>query len=309
MMLPSFQYPMVLFLLVIPVFLIAWTILRNDRQVKIPVDHSSVSHGWLIRILITSMESVVPITFAIVIIILAGPLQPDEPKETRSLTNIQFCVDVSGSMTSSMGEGSRYDASMAAIIDFVDQRKGDAFGLTFFGNEVLDWVPLTKDTSAIKCSLPFMDPKSPNHPGWLGGTEIGKDLKACRKRLLNQDDGDRMVVLVSDGYSGDLGGERNDEIIRMMEEDNITIYAIHVAQGEAPPDVVNIAIGTGGDVFVAGEPGSLEGIFKQIDKMQPAKVEKTSVENLFLYWHFCLAAFSAACVSMLGSFGLRYTPW
>ena len=31
---------------------------------------------------------------------------------------------------------------MKAIDDFLDFRKGDAFGLTFFGNNVLHWVPL-----------------------------------------------------------------------------------------------------------------------------------------------------------------------
>jgi Ca-activated chloride channel family protein len=57
---------------------------------------------------------------------------------------------------------------------FLDYRTGDAFGLTFFGNSVLHWVPLTNDVSAFRCAPPFMHPR--NLPRWFGGTEIGKAL-------------------------------------------------------------------------------------------------------------------------------------
>ena len=115
-----------------------------------------------------------PIMLAIVIWILAGPMELGRPTTKRQVTNIQFCVDISGSMTASFGEGDRYEASMKAIDQFLEFREGDAFGLTFFGNEVLHWCPLTTDSSAIRCSVPFMHPRVA--PGWFGGTEIGKAL-------------------------------------------------------------------------------------------------------------------------------------
>ena len=120
-----------------------------------------------------------------VVLILAGPQKWDEPRSKRVLTNIEFCVDVSGSMTASFGEGTRYDASMRAINDFLDYRTGDAFGLTFFGNSVLHWVPLTTDVSAFRCAPPFMKPG--RLPSWFGGTEIGKALLACRRILIERD--------------------------------------------------------------------------------------------------------------------------
>ena len=52
-------------------------------------------------------------------------------------------------MTTPLGDGTRYDASMKAIDEFLKIRQGDAFGLTFFGNNVLHWVPLTSDPSAV----------------------------------------------------------------------------------------------------------------------------------------------------------------
>ena len=40
----------------------------------------------------------------------------------------------------------------------LDGRVGDSFGLTFFGNAPLHWVPLTTDTSAFRCAATFMRP-------------------------------------------------------------------------------------------------------------------------------------------------------
>ena len=71
------------------------------------------------------------------ILIYCRPLRQAEPKQERSLTNIELVLDVSGSMTSPFGNGSRYDASIAAMNEFTSRRKGDAFGLAIFGNEVL----------------------------------------------------------------------------------------------------------------------------------------------------------------------------
>src|SRR5206468_11715957 len=57
----------------------------------------------------------------------------------RALTNILFALDVSGSMTSPFGDGKRSDKAIEAINEFTTYRKGDAFGLTIFGSDVLHW--------------------------------------------------------------------------------------------------------------------------------------------------------------------------
>ncbi len=308
-MIPSFRFPWLLLLIVVPVAIMAWHVMRDDRRIIIPVDHAGNRHGYLIRTLLTFFEWMTPIALAIAIIILAGPTTLSEPQAERNLTNIEFCVDVSGSMTAQMGEGTRYDASMAAIKQFVDTRKGDAFGLTFFGNEVLHWVPVTKDTSAITCAIPFMDPKLPTHPPWLGGTEIGKALRACRKRLIQQEEGDRMIVLVSDGYSSDLSGGNDMLIAQELSNDGITVFSIHVAEGEAPGEVANLAIGTGGEVFPTSDPDALEVIFKRIDQMKPATMKNTTVSTLDYYEPFAYVGLTVIGLAIFASFGLRYTPW
>src|SRR5262249_544613 len=134
---PTFAYPMVLLLLAVPVLLLAFVWARRwllpTRRVVLPLDRAVGRSGWWWWPFITLAGPLPPLLLAVVVLILAGPQRTGSPQQKRSLTNIEFCVDVSGSMMSTYGEGTRYDAAMKAVDQFLDYRKGDAFGLTFFG--------------------------------------------------------------------------------------------------------------------------------------------------------------------------------
>ena len=306
--LPSgFRYSWVLLFEAIPILLLFWLWHRRRRAVPLPVDHSLHGRGWLIKSSVNLAESLTPVVLGIVIFLLAGPLQLGKPRSQRALTNILFCVDVSGSMNAQFGEGTRYDASMKAINSFIDMRSGDAFGLQFFGNSVVRWTPLTTDPSALKCALPFMRPSVV--PIWMGGTAIGTALLDARQMLMEQESGDRLVILVSDGASPDLNGDNDLEIARALYDAGITVYAIHIAEGDAPDPIVRLTSKTGGDVFVPGDEAALAGIFAKIDAMQKTETIRTIAEqqdNFSPYAFLGLAFFTFALAC---SFGLRYTPW
>ena len=259
---PFAHWPL-LSLLVVPLGLLAWVWLRTGRHVVLPFDHGGrIGSGWL-GAFVNLAEMMPPLVLAVVVLILALPQQLSEPRTKRAMTNIEFCVDISGSMSAPFGEGTRYDASMEAINEFLDFRQGDAFGLTFFGNNVLHWVPLTTDTSAIRCSVPFMRPEVA--PPWFGGTEIGKALLACKRRLADREEGDRMIVLVSDGASADLSNGNDEVVMRRLRDDGIVVYAIHISESTVPPAIVNITSATGGGVFQPGDKGALQDVFQRID--------------------------------------------
>jgi Ca-activated chloride channel family protein len=302
-----FRHKPVLFLLVIPFALLLWTWTRKGRAVVLPFDYRPRRSDAWARTLLRVFASVPALVLAVVVLILAGPQAWSEPRTKRALTNIEFCVDVSGSMMAKFGEGDRYDASMAAIDSFLDVRKGDAFGLTFFGNNVLHWVPLTTDPSAIKCAPPFMKPGS--IPPWFNGTLIGKALRACRKVLIEREEGDRMIVLVTDGYSADLAGGADEEVARELKQDGIAVYTIHIADGDIPREVVRIAELTGGEAFKPEDTDELAHVFARIDKMQKTRLEKTQSEAADHFEPWCLAGLGLLGVSLLALFGLRYTPW
>ena len=141
----NFTYPLVLLGLVLPIGLLAWAWRRTDRRLVLPFDHARPGSGWGYFVLINLAESIPALLLAIALVLLAGPQRLGEPKTKRVLTNIELCVDVSGSMTSPFGDGDRYDTAMKAVEEFCTFRKGDAFGLTFFGNNYLHWCPLTSD--------------------------------------------------------------------------------------------------------------------------------------------------------------------
>ncbi len=303
----GFRFPILLWLELLPLVLLIWIWFRKTRALALPVDYSTVSNGRFWLVLVRMSESLIPGLIAVLILILAGPLQLGKPQAQRKLTNILFCVDVSGSMLAEFGEGNRYDASMAAINNFLDARTGDAFGLTFFGNSVLHWTPLTSDASAIRCSVPFMRPE--NVPVWMGGTEIGKALLACRKVLMERESGDRMIILVSDGSSSDMFGDAAQQIADRLRNEGIIVYAIHIDAGDPPDEIVRVTTGTGGDVFVPDDPEGLQSIFTKIDSMQRAEIERIIAEQLDNFAPYCAVSIVLLLAVVVTAYGLRFTPW
>lgn len=303
----SFAYPAVLVLLAAPVALIAWVWRRTSGRVAMPFDHGGQPSGRAWAIVLGMAESLPALILATVIVLLAGPQRLSAPRTKRVLTNIELCVDVSSSMISPLGDGTRYDASMKAIDHFLEVRKGDAFGLTFFGNNVLHWVPLTGDPSAIRCAPPFMKPQ--NVPVWFGGTEIGKALLACKELLTAREEGDRMIVLVTDGVSFDLSNGNDETIAQTLRKNNISVYAIHISETAVPDPIVNIARMTGGEVFPVDDPDALTAVFRRIDEMRETKLEKTASELLDDFAPACMVGLALLGASGCALFGLRYTPW
>jgi Ca-activated chloride channel family protein len=308
----SFLHSWVLLLLVIPAALLYWTWWRPGRRLVLPFDHGPPGSGTVWRLLITGMESMPPLLLAVAIILLAGPQRPGEPRDKRVLTNIELCLDVSGSMTIPFGEGARYDVAMAALNEFVTYRKGDAFGLTFFADETLQWVPLTSDVSAIRCSPPFMRPEKA--PDWVGtwGTDIGKAIRACAKVLRERGEGERMIVLVTDGEDVADLVRTHEEITRELVAEKITVFAVIIqenSQSNIQDEVINICHHTGGEAFLAGDPDAMRTIFQRIDKMKQTRVEKTIGETVDDFVPWTIAGLALAGVALSSLFGLRYTPW
>jgi len=301
------ERPWMLFMIIIPMAVLAWIWARRGRRVAVPLDYGTRPSRSVIQVLISLSESLLPAILTVAIVIACIPLTAGNPVSQRRLTNIEFCVDCSGSMTAKFGDGNRYDASMKAINEFLSYRDGDAFGLTFFATDVVRWCPLTRDTSAFRCALPFMKPDSQRAIG--GGTMIGRALINCRKVLEEQVKGDRMIILVSDGQSADLANGNELEIAKELQAGGITVYGIHIGSTEIPAEIVSLTTATGGEAFVSGDPAALDSVFRRIDTMKPAQIETVGIEYIDSLQPFCVAGLGLLGVWGLSSFRLRYTPW
>jgi len=307
-----------LFGLFLPLALLIWTWLRDhfprlgygsDRRIALPQDYGIAKRGLVSSILIKIFISAGSLMLAAAIILWAGPRRLGVPQTERELTNIEFCLDLSGSMTAGFGDGSRYDAAMIAINDFVDLRKGDAFGLTIFSSKAGHWIPLTTDPSAFKCAIPFLDPSTDLPDGYSAGTEIGLGLRRCQEVLGTRNEGDRMIILVSDGQSADLGGGQDEVIAKSLAEDGIVVFSIHIGGGFTPPEVSSITNITSGKSFSPHDVESLQEVFAKIDAMKVVKLKRTYAEILDWFGPFSIAGLTLVGMCLVSILGLRYTPW
>jgi Ca-activated chloride channel homolog len=294
--------------LFLPLAILLWVWRRQGNRVVLPQDFAGPRRGRVPWFLINLMQMLPGILLAISVLLLASPRQLSPPDEKRVLTNIEFCLDLSGSMESAFGEGKRFDAAIKAINQFVDFRTGDAFGLTLFSNTAISWIPLTKDPSAFKCATPFIQPQN-MYETLGGGTMIGAGLRHCLKQLVQREEGDRMILLVSDGESSDLGGGQDEVVARELQDNGITLFAVHIGEGSSPDEVASIATITGGASFAAGDEIGLRRVFEKIDQMKTVRMEKTIADVHDHYWPYCVAGLTALGLFVLSSFGLRYTPW
>lgn len=300
----TFSHPWVLLLLAVPVLLIVAAPSRRFGLVM-PFDHHAHHPRRWLTWLLAGFDRVPALVLAAVLVMLAGPQMLKQPKQVRSLTNIQFCLDVSGSMNWE----NRYQNAREAIEEFVEKREGDAFGLTLFGSHQIRWTPLTTDLKAIRNALPFANPE--RQPLHMAGTRIGAALLFCRDNMIQEATrGDRLIILVSDGVSSDLGqGFAETDYARELQDAEITLFHIHVGSGNVPQEVFDIAQQTGGRSFAARDASSLRGVFRYIDRMKPAQFTPGGTVPMDHFSPFALAALTLLGVHMLGLMGMRHTPW
>ena len=303
----SFARPFLLLLLALPLLLAVWEWRRIGHRIVLPFDDGQPRHGRFLGRLVKLLNLAAPGLLAVAIILIAGPQRMAQTADARVMTNLQFCLDVSGSMTASYGSGTRSDAALEAIIEFTKYRKGDSFGLTAFGTEVLHWVPLTRDLSALRNSAPFLRPEK--MPSYMGGTRIGNALRSVQKVLAARPEGDRMVILISDGQSYDLSGGVAEKIGAEFSADNIVMFYIHVADGAPQNETFTIASLTGGQAFAAGDPAALREVFRRIETMRPARVKPSAPEPADFFWPFACGGLGLLGMQMLSLLGVRYTPW
>jgi Ca-activated chloride channel family protein len=305
----SFALPQLLWLLLLPLALLAWELRRHGHPVRIPLDGASAP-GRGVRLggaLVRAANLLPAAILALVVVLLAGPQRSGGQAQVRELTNIEICLDLSGSMTAPFGEGSRYDAAMRAVDAFCRQRRGDAFGLTVFGNEVLRWTPLTTDLDAIARSTPWLRPE--RMPRQFGGTQIAKALDACLATVSARPDGDRMVILVSDGQSGDFSAGRAEGVARSYAAAGVVMYMVFVGDGTPDEGVRMIAAASGGQVFPVDDETALAACFARIDSLRPARVRPVAAPPEDLRPGFALLAAVLGALHGLCLLGLRWTPW
>ncbi|ACE84458.1 VWA domain-containing protein [Cellvibrio japonicus] len=301
------EWPWLLLLAPLPL-LIRWLppLERSEAALRVPFfgavntlaqSGSGNSHRRLGRIL------------ALWIIWLASVLAAANPQwvgEATSMPNsgrdLLLAVDISGSMREpDMVYNNRRITRLMAVKkvvgDFVARRQSDRLGLVLFGTQAFLQAPLTFDVKTVQEML--IEAES----GYAGeATAIGDAIALSIKRLREQPNAKRVIILLTDGENtaGELGiATATDLAVKA----NTKIYTIAFSPYDREVDshsMQQIAEQTGGEFFRARNTRDLEEIHRQLDLLEPTAQDEATfrpVESLF-YWPLAIALLTSLLLAL-----------
>ena len=250
----------------------------------------------------------------------ARPQQLGEPvTPPQTARQMMLAVDLSGSMGEKdmqlgMQLVDRLTAAKAVIADFLDRREGDRIGLLVFGDRAYSLTPLTRDRESVRAQL------SDTVVGLAGReTAIGDAIALAVKRLRTQPEGQRVLILLTDGVSnaGALTPLRAAELAKAESVRVHTVafgatqsYRMFGVQVDADDPVdeatlQRVAADTGGRFFRARDTGELAGIYALLDRLEPVQVAGAAVRPRIERYAWPLAGALLLAMLALGWPGRR----
>ena len=297
----NFEYPVLLWLLIVPLLLVALYVYR-ELSGRRPHLRVSTSAPWLqggfsplgvVRHLPMALRTA---ALCLIIIALARPRSSTEVEKRDSEgIDIVLAMDVSTSMLARDFTPDRLSAAKDIAIEFIAQRPSDRMGIVVFAGESYTQCPLTTDRATL---INLM--KEVQTDLIEDGTAIGNGLATAVARMMDSDAPSRVVILLTDGVnnSGEVAPQTAAEIARTY---GVRVYTIGVgANGMAPYPVMTpwgvemqkvqveidedllkgIAETTGGRYFRATDNTKLAEIYSEINKMEKAR---TTVDSFPVY--------------------------
>jgi Ca-activated chloride channel family protein len=318
----NFANPLALLLLMLPLVLAYAEVLNRGRRLVLPLDHGTAPRAVRRRLaaaLLLGTRLLPALATAAAILALAEPRVRRLQPTSRPMTNVEFCLDVSGSMEASIDETQRplqapvgerrYDLAMKQVKEFIRGRPGDSFGLTVFGRDVVRWAPVTGEPELILGSEPFLDPAKLSD-SFSGRTDIAGALRAGAATLLTQGAPDNLLVLISDGEDNvELSPAVAQTLAESWRAANIKLCVIIVGHDNVPDRLQLMAEATGGMSASAASPHALPRAFRQLDALQPFVREEAEPVDLPFAAPFLVVGLALACGCLVSLAGMRYTPW
>ena len=296
-----FEYPKLLFLLVVPLLLILhylWLELSGRRpHMRVSSSAPWLSGGPSVLAWLRHLPFVLRIAaISLIIVALARPRSSTETEkiDTEGI-DIVFAMDVSTSMLARDFEPDRISAAKDIAIEFIAQRPSDRMGIVVFAGESYTQCPLTTDRATL---INLM--KDVQTDLIEDGTAIGNGLATAVARMKDSDAKSRVIILLTDGVNnrGEIAPATAAEIAKTY---GIRVYTIGLGtRGEAPYPVMTpwgievrnvpveidedllktIAESTGGRYFRATDNTKLSEIYSEINQMEKVR---TTVDSFPIY--------------------------
>ena len=325
-----FEYPKLLFLLLVPLLLVAHYLWQELAERKPHLRVSSFRPGTAGRTSALAVIRHLPCALRIaalslLVVCIARPRSKSEVEkvDTEGI-DIVLAMDVSTSMLARDFKPDRLSAAKDIAVEFIAQRPADRMGIVVFAGESYTQCPLTTDRATLINLMQDVE------TGLIeDGTAIGNGLATAVARMKDSDAKSRVVILLTDGVNnrGEITPQMAAEV---AETYGVRVYTIGVgANGEAPypvmtpwgPDVQNmkveidedllrqIADATGGKYFRATDNTKLAEIYAEINQMEKTR---TTVDSFpvykDLYTRYALIALACFLLEILLAAVLRRLP-
>lgn len=225
--------------------------------------------------------------------------------------DLMLAVDISGSMgTEDMQLGddfvNRLVVVKSVVNSFLAERQGDRVGLILFGTRAYLQAPLTFDLGSVQELL------GDAPVGIAGGkTAIGDAIGLAVKRLRAKKEGERVLILLTDG-ANNVGEIAPVKAAELAASADVKIYTVGVGADEMQLKMPGLfgALGsrtvnpsaeldeetlgkiaglTGGDYFRARNTQRLQEIYATIDAMEPVSQDAESFRPVRALYHWPLA--------------------
>lgn len=296
-----FEYPHLLWLLVIPALLIVHYIYlelcgRRPHLRVSDIRYWKAGGKSVLSYLRHAPMLLRTVALSMIIIAIARPRSSSKmDKIDTEGIDIVLAMDVSTSMLARDFTPDRISAAKDIAIEFISQRPSDRIGIVVFAGESYTQCPLTTDRATLINLMKEIQ------TGLIeDGTAIGNGLATAVARMQGSDAKSRVVILLTDGVnnSGEITPQTAADIAKTY---GIRVYTIGVgANGTAPYPVITpwgvqmqdveveidedllkgIAETTGGRYFRATDNTKLSEIYSEINKMEKAR---TTIDSFPVY--------------------------
>ncbi|QSA96096.1 VWA domain-containing protein [Methylococcus sp. EFPC2] len=240
--------------------------------------------GWVFALAVSA--------WLLLVIAAARPQWLGEPiEQSVSGRDLMLAVDLSGSMEirDFMLDGRQVDrltATQAVAGQFIERRVGDRLGLILFGDRAYLQAPFTFDRKTVRTLL---DEAAIGLAGEK--TAIGDAIGLAVKRLRDNPDGQRVLILLSDG-ANTAGEVQPLQAADLAAREGLKIYTIGVGADEMvvrdffgtrrvnPSEDLDektmtaLAEKTGGRYFRARNAEELAEIYAMLDELEPVEKDK-----------------------------------
>jgi Ca-activated chloride channel family protein len=293
----TFHWIWLLTLLVLPLF-IYWfapaKLHTNQSALRVPflADFSNLQTSQIVKLTNRLRLYLAIIAWTLLVLAAARPQWLGEPiEQAMNGRDLMLAVDLSASMQEKdfileKEAVDRLTAIKAIATTFIERRVGDRVGLILFGTQAYLQTPLTFDRKTVATLL------DESAIGLAGdNTAIGDAIGLAVKRLRNESQNSRVLILLTDGAN--TAGEISPlKAAELAAANNLKIYTIGIGADEmlvggffgyrkvnpsADLDenmLIKIAESTGGYYYRAKNLDDLNNIYMRLDELEPVEKDK-----------------------------------